>query len=489
MRHGQTDGKQNPMKNSSHSYDFLWLGIALFPLLIIAILLPIQPHDYWWYLRLGKEVLQTGSVPIVDTYSSIQAGQPIVYQSWLSAVFLWLAFNTGGIPLTVLLVSILIALTYSQLWLLMREGGIGPRMAALLTIIAGLSGSNNWGVRPQLFAYPIFLAVLWLLIKWHNREERSLWLLIPLSLAWTNLHGSFILFFVLTGIAFVFGAGGRKKLFWIALASLAVTFINPRGYILWGSVIGTFTAPGIRDFSPEWLPPLNQGWQMNIFFAWLILLVPLAAFARKRLSIFEWVLFLAFSWMALTGIRYIIWDLFIIAALTAFLMPEILIQKFDQPQEVKIPAINFALGTIFILLPLMLLPGLRDGWWQESPPALEPHTPIAASKWLEEHPELPGPMWNDVVFGSYLIHAVPARPVWIDTRIQVIFTAGQANDYLFVQSAQPGWDIFLRENKVNLLFLSSTQPALIDAAQSSAEWCEQYHDSEAFIFSRCEPQP
>ncbi len=471
------------------SYDFLWLGIALFPLLIIAVLLPVQPHDYWWYLRLGKDILETGSVPIVDTYSSIQAGQPLVYQHWLSAVLLWLAYKTGGIPLTILLVSILIGIIYTQLRLLMREGGIGPRMAALLTIIAGLSGSNNWGVRPQLFAYPIFLAVLWLLIKWHNREEKFLWLLIPLSLAWTNLHGSFILFFVLTGIAFVFGAGGRKKLFWSALVSLAVTFINPRGYILWGSVISTFTAPGIRDFSPEWLPPLNQGWQMNIFFAWLILLVPLAAFARKRLSIFEWILFLAFSWMALTGIRYVIWDLFIIAALTAFLMPEIPIQKFDQPQEVKIPAINFALGTIFILLPLMLLPGLRDGWWQESPPALEPHTPIAASKWLVEHPELPGPMWNDVVFGSYLIHAVPARPVWIDTRIQVIFTAGQANDYLFVQSAQPGWDSFLKEKKVNLLFLAKTQPAIVESVKNSSEWCEQYRDDIAFIFTRCEPLP
>ena len=35
-------------------------------------------------------------------------------------------------------------------------------------------------------------------------------------------------------------------------------------------------------------------------------------------------------------------------------------------------------------------------------------------------------MWNDVVFGSYLIHAVPSRPVRIDTRIQVIYTAEQA---------------------------------------------------------------
>ena len=191
------------------SYDFLWLSIALFPLLIIAVLLPIQPHDYWWYLRLGKDVLESGSVPVVDTYSSIQMGQPIVYQSWLSAVMLWLVFKAGGIPLTVLLVAALIGLTYALLWLMIREAGVGPRLAAVLTVVAGISGSNNWGVRPQLFAYPLFLAVLWLLLKWTRREDKTLWLLIPLSLAWTNLHGSFILFFILVGIAFVFGAGDR----------------------------------------------------------------------------------------------------------------------------------------------------------------------------------------------------------------------------------------------------------------------------------------
>jgi hypothetical protein len=478
------------MKNFSRSYNFLWLGIALFPLLMIAVLLPVQPHDYWWYLRLGKDVLESGAVPVADTYSSIQAGQPIVYQSWLSAAILWLAYKAGGIPLTVLLVAALIGITYALLWQVMRESGVGARLTTLLTLLAGLSGSNNWGVRPQLFAYPLFLAVLWLLLKWHTREQKFLWLLVPLSWAWANLHGSFILFFVLVGIAFVFGAGDRKKLFWVALAALVVTLLNPRGFVLWQSVIGTFTAPGIRDLSPEWLPPLNQGWQMNIFFAWLILLPPLAAFARRRLSAFEWILFLVFSWFALTGIRYVIWDLFIISTLTAFLMPDLILKKFDGAAGATIPGMNYALGVLFLLMPLMLLPGLRESWWKESPPALDPvTTPVAAADWLNQHPELPGPMWNDVVFGSYLIHATPSRPVAMDTRIQVIYTAEQAGDYLSVQAAREGWEDKLKDEGVNLLFLASTQPALVKAVQNSNEWCEQYHDKIALIFSRCEPLP
>ena len=474
------------MNRNSLSYDFLWLGIALFPLLIVILLLPLQPHDYWWYLRLGRDILEAGAVPVVDTYSSLQAGQPIVYQSWLSAIFLWTIFKAGGISLTIFFAAVCIGLTYAMLWALMRRGGAGPRLASFLVLLTGLSGSNNWGVRPQLFVYPLFLAVVWLLLKWQDRDSKFLWALVLISFAWTNLHGSFILFFILVAQAFIFGKGERKKLFFVALAALAVTLANPRGIILWQSVIETFTKPGIRDLSPEWLPPLNQGWQMNIFFAWIILLVPLASFARRRLSTFELILFLSFSWLALTGIRYVIWDLFIISMLTAFLIPESMMNWFDQPQNVKIPSLNFGLGAAFLLMPFLLLPGIRENWWSQSPTALDIQTPVAAADWLMAHPELPGPMWNDVVFGSYLIHAIPVRPVWIDTRIQVIFTAEQAEQYLFVQSAQPGWEIFLEKNKVNLLVLAHTQPALVNAAQNSDMWCRQYYDDIAVIFSRCE---
>jgi hypothetical protein len=476
------------MTPRQRSHDFLWLGIALFPLLAIAGLLPLQPNDYWWYLRLGREVLQNGVVPVTDTYSSIQAGQPIVYQSWLSAVILWLAYQAGGIPLTTLLAAASIGAAYAQLWLLMRENGMGARLTSLLILLAGLSGSSNWSVRPQLFAYPLFAATLWILFRWNQRKGKA-WLLIPIGWAWANLHGSFILFFVLTGIAFVCGGGERRQLFWAALAALAVTLLNPRGLALWQAVIGTFTAPGIRDLSPEWLPPLNRGWQMNIFFAWLILLTPLAAFARRRPSAFEWMLFLAFGWFALTGVRYVIWDLFILAALAACLMPEAILARFDGRAGANIPGLNYALGLLLLAMPLMLLPGLRETWWKQAPPALSPGTPVAAADWLNRHPELPGPMWNDVVFGSYLIHATPARPVWIDTRIQVIFTAEQADDYLFVQSAREGWEERLADEGVNLLFLARTQEHLVAAVQRSAEWCEQYQDEAALIYSRCRPLP
>jgi len=476
------------MKINSRSYNFFWLSIALLPLIGIIFLLPVQPHDYWWYLRLGQDSLQHG-VPIVDTYSTLQFGQPIVYQSWLSAVIFWLVYRAGGIPLTVLLAGLLIGGTYAMLWKIMRDTGIGPQIASLITFIAGLAGSNNWTERPQLFAYPLFMAALWLLLDWHNGKTKWLWLLIPFGLAWGNLHGSFVLLFILIGIALIFGKGARKKLLWVALLTFAVTFINPRGFVLWQSVIGTFMTTGVRNMSPEWLPPVNEGWQMNLFFGWLILFVPLASFGRRKLSAFEIILFLAFSWLALTGVRYVIWSIFILAVLSSALIPDSVAQRFKGQNDAALSPINYGMGIFLLLVPLLLLPGIRQNWWKAALPDVEPHTPVAASAWLNEHPGLPGEMWNDVIFGSYLIHAVPSRRVSMDTRIQVIYTAQQTKDYLSVQAARPGWDALLAQDHVNLLFLARTQPEILKAVQSSNDWCEQYHDDVAFIFSRCKPIP
>ncbi len=47
----------------SFSVDILWLSIALLILLSLALLLPLSPQDYWWYLRLGQDVANTGVRP------------------------------------------------------------------------------------------------------------------------------------------------------------------------------------------------------------------------------------------------------------------------------------------------------------------------------------------------------------------------------------------------------------------------------------------
>jgi hypothetical protein len=477
--------------SSSRSYDLLWMSLALLVLLPIALFLAITPHDYWFYVRIGKDILESGAVPRVDTFSYTYPGRPIFYQPWLSAVIFWLAHSTGGATLTFLLRYISIGAAYGLIWALMRYLGTGPKLATLLVILLGLSSSMNWSMRPQMFAYPLFVLMLWVLWHWQTGQPKLMWTLPLIVLLWVNLHGSFVLAFVLMGSALLFGAGNRKQLaIWLTV-SLFATLINPRGVFVWEFVPGMLTSPSDQMFATEWRPPANAGWQMNIFYAWLLLFIPLVALSPRRLSLLEWIWFLGFGWLALSGLRYVIWFMLIMAVLTGPLINDL--WRSFRPAGIfseTNPTFNYILAGLILLLPLMLLPGIRESWWQEAPaPYHEGSTPIAATNWLADHPDIKGPLFAEYTFGSYLTYALPSRLLWIDNRFNA-YPPEHWEKYQTISSAEYSWDKLLDADHVNLLMLSlSTQKNLVQAVGDSKAWCEQYRDKTAVIFSRCEPIP
>jgi len=79
-------------------------------------MLSIPAQDYWWYLRLGRDILATRAMPLLDTMGYSRGGQPIYYQQWLAGILFWLTYKLGGITLTFLLRGLLIGLSHGMLW-------------------------------------------------------------------------------------------------------------------------------------------------------------------------------------------------------------------------------------------------------------------------------------------------------------------------------------------------------------------------------------
>ncbi|HMV30019.1 MAG TPA: hypothetical protein PKE23_11580, partial [Anaerolineales bacterium] len=386
------------MKNPYRSYDLLWLSIALLPLIGLSFMLSVPAQDYWWYLRLGKDILEQGAIPLVDTMGYSRAGEPIFYQQWLSGIIFYLVYQAGNAPLTFLLRAVLIGITYGSIWSLMRSY-VGARTATILLIILGMATSNNWMIRPQLFAYPLFLLCLFAIYEWQKGNNRLLFLLPLSTFLWANLHGSFVLPFLLAGASLVFGApnielrskgflsalrelGGSKKhqaMFITILAMLVASLINPHGFGVWQYLVFILNNPSDYLFSVEWRPPTNEGWQMNIFFAWMLALPILASFSKQKLTWLEWILFLGFGWLALSGVRYVIWFMFLLVIFTAKLISEWTNIYIDKPIEKINPRINMAIAVMLLLLSLVFMPGVRDSWWEDAPDLYElTTTPVAA---------------------------------------------------------------------------------------------------------------
>ena len=486
------------------SKNFLWLSFPLFILLTLAFLLPISPNDYWWYLRLGSEIASTHAVPTIEAFTQTQVGQPMVYHSWLSALILFWIYQLGKIPLTIFLRGIILTFTYSLLWKIMRDRGASPQLASLVSFFGILAGSVNWAIRPQLFAYPLFVLTLWVLIKWDEgkRGVRVLYLLPLISFFWTNLHGSFVLLFLLGGAALIFGTcqkdisseetkkktscffvwlrGRKKYLTFALLAALLTTILNPRGFGVWVYVKDSLTVISNQSYSREWMPPVNEGWQMKLFFGWVLFFLTVASLNSRKLRPLSAVWMLGFGWLALSGLRYGIWFLFILSIYTA----EMLSDWFKFRPRRGIPKIDYAIAIFILIIPLALLPKIRDAWWADSPPALSAETPIEATEWLKNHPELPAPLWADLAYSSYLVYALPERPVWLDTRFEV-YPPEHWERYKSISVGAWNWEILLEKEGINLLMLSkSEQKELILAVGFSEGWNEVYSDEKSINFEK-----
>lgn len=268
------------------------------------------------------------------------------------------------------------------------------------------------------------------------------------------------------------------------MLAFLVTFINPRGPLLWLDTIQLIQANG-NQFSQEWKPPVNAGWQMNLFFMWLLSFIPLVAFSSKKLRLHEWIWLLGFGWMALSGVRYVIWFLALLLIFSCWLLQGILRINKNAFTFQLIP-VNITILILLTLLPLSLLPGIRENWWNQSPDAISKDTPVEAVNWLKEHPDLPEPLFNDYIFGSYLIYALPERPVWIDTRFYP-YPDELWQKYLSISNAEAGWLEKLKKENIGIIMLDKTsQKKLIQELNNSSDYCDIYEDDHSIIFSKCD---
>jgi hypothetical protein len=144
------------------------------------------------------------------------------------------------------------------------------------------------------------------------------------------------------------------------------------------------------------------------------------------------------------------------------------------------PVLNLFLSLALLLVPLLLLPGVRKAWWPAAPPVTM-NTPVAATDWLTAHPDLPGPLWSEIGFSSYLEFTLPERPTWIDTRFEV-FPVAQWQQYRDITLASYNWESQLEATGAKLAMVSSQYLDLLNAISGSSSWCEIYRDDVASIY-------
>ena len=183
------------------------LGISLpliFALVVYAQIVAqpgavLHDPDTYWHIAIGRWIIAHRAVPDHDVFSFSMPGAPFSPPEWLAEVFMaWLYEHSGWAGLVVLTALCEAVALGMLLRVLLRT--LAPVHALIGAVLAWGLALPHLLVRPHILILPIL--VVWVAAVVSARaEERapSLWL-VPLMVLWANLHGSYMLGFVLAAL-------------------------------------------------------------------------------------------------------------------------------------------------------------------------------------------------------------------------------------------------------------------------------------------------
>lgn len=270
-------------KNSLLSFDRRLL-IAFFILIILAAAArPITDPDFWWHLRTGQYIVETRAIPHTDIYSSVKFGSEWVTHEWLSEVLMYSIFRLTNYVGLIAFFALIVALSFFITYLRCELRAPNAYISALALIVGTAATIPTWGVRPQMFSILFAAVFLWVLDQKEN--SRVIWLLVPLTILWVNMHAGFpvglvLMLLTIGGVALdayiiekisIFEIWHRtRKLFLIWLISCAAVCVNPNGLRLYTYPLETLRSRSMMLYIQEWRPP---DFQDPMFLGLIVLMV------------------------------------------------------------------------------------------------------------------------------------------------------------------------------------------------------------------------
>jgi len=418
---------------------------SLVALTLALCLQQIVSIDYWWLLRSGQLIAETGVVPRTDVFSYTAPGASWIDIHWLFQLGLWGVYQLGGhagavigkLLLVLGLVALLAPIGY-------RPGRTFLSVGSLGLMLLVLTERNL--VRPEVASWVMLAGVLRLLDRFERRGDLWIWAIVPLELLWANFHGLFALGIALCGITLLAelarplgdaSATPRWPRVWTLLGVIAfgclATLANPNG------LEGAF-------YPLQQLLMVSDADSRGYFGRHIYELQPLGSMETGVLLCFMLLLLLsaaslAVNWRSVPVADLLAWSAFLYLAvgarrnapLFAIVATPLLVRNANRWLDshplaprlsrrlglgvslaLALLAVDGARGGLYPRLGLERVPGVGVEWWRR---------PVAAADWLEEHGSA-GPVAHGMTDGGFLIWRLhPEIPVMADGRLEVFGAA------------------------------------------------------------------
>jgi hypothetical protein len=483
---------RQPTPQLRRLFGFPVLLTVLFALVVfLAVPKKVADPDIGWHLRNAQIQLQSRTFLHHDLYSFTTAGKPWMDHEWLAEIpfYLgWRAFGSRGIFLVTLIA--IEAILLGILGLAYLESG-SIKAAFVVCFAALFLASVSFGPRTLLFGW-IFLVVELGLLAGFRRGYDLLWALPVVFLLWINAHGSWIIGLVILSVVAVSGClqgtwgsieatrwtrPQARKLAWVSLLSTLALFVNPYG---WRLVLYPFDLAFHQTLNiasvDEWKSLDFHTPRGKIVLGIVMAAILVQLIRRRQWKLHEVLFLLIGTYAALTYSRF----LFLAAILIVPLLAKDLASAMPYHADRDKPWLNAAIMFGAVVAVVLLFPSNQQLNDRDS--TIYPDA--AAQKYLQGfHPR--GNVFNDYLWGGYLIWNVRQVPVFIDSRVDVFERNGVLGDYLHAIRIEDSLDI-LDKYSIQYVLFENDRP-LTYLLRHTAGWKVDYEDKTAILFERTSP--
>jgi hypothetical protein len=486
-----------------------------------------------WHIRTGQFIVSARAIPRVDPFSSSMSGHPWFAWEWLYDLIVGGLENAAGLNGVIAFTGFIIALTFAWTFRLLLRREVNLFLSLVLVLLAASASMIHFLARPHVLTWLFTVAWFWALdsTEHGSSENWKLWLLPLTMLLWVNLHGGFLVGFVLLAIYWVGAAWqfftlneGRfddalakiraarsiRSLTVIGVLSAAATFVNPYGLQLHIHIYRYLSNRFLMDHIDEFQSP-NFHYVAQKCFAGLLLLSLLALATRRReVSVTHGLVLLFAVYSGLYASRNIpVSSLLIVLVIGPWLSDAI--EKYAASRGRKIPAprqpplpsflermsaIELSLcGHLWPIAATLLIVWMaahngKIGVTTLMDAHFNPRRfPVKAVDYLEAH-NLPGPIMSTDSWGGYLIYRLYPRVCTVLDDRHDFYGEKFFESYLKMVRVEPGWQDFLQQHHASSVIVPKNS-ALANMLDESRGWRPIYGDDTAVVFALNDsaPQP
>ena len=465
----------------------------------------LHDGDAGWHIRTGQYILNHRSIPHQDLYSFSKPGAPWYAWEWGADVLFGWLHRMAGLKGVILMTAVVLAAFAVTLLCRMVWSGVNTFIALIITSLSVGAASIHFLARPHIFTLLFVSLLAWLIAVDRERQTDLLWLVVPLTLLWTNLHGGFLAGILLLGLSAVGAAveGALARRSWRGLldhraaryAALTaccsvVTLGNPYGYKLHVHVYEYLRSDWIKNVIQEFMSPSFRDSEMLQFE--VVLLTGLLAVAgllrRKRIVEALWIV--VFAHMALISARHVPLYATVAGPIVAYEMSG---WWRDWSRGAGEKSIRAACNHIasdaaagfrrmslwpFAVVGALIAIGSPIPWPTDFPAKTFP------TQLVHEHAAqiLESRVLTTDQWGDYLIYTNPRQKVFIDGRSD-FYGPEIGNEYIHLVNGGEGWQEILHKFGFNLVLLPEDTP-VVQLLKTQPDWRVESVEDKRVLLTR-----